>query len=315
MNPILSRYGGNLPFSIQERDIDLLLVEQLHVSTGFSAKIAERLGLAGATVDAVRHSVYREHGETDVLVIVNHQDRRLALMIEDKIGAQMQPDQCERYHLRGKALCDEGAVDSYLVILCAPAGYLAGVADSERWDYRVSLEDVADIVRKTAFPGWEWREAVLFAAASRQTRAREADNRSNRAFDAIIAPLKHSYRAFVQRRYPQLKASKQEGRDREYYLGATGLPSGIFFKHAFFRGEVSLIFQRAWAATAKHVVDGNLPESAWAVQHGSEFHVRLPVEVMDPQLPFEQQEELVAVALDKVVLLKDFANTVVHSPS
>ncbi|MDI9849133.1 hypothetical protein QM467_13815 [Rhodoblastus sp. 17X3] len=300
MNPILARYNTGLPFSVQERDIDLILIEQLHMCRSFADWLTGRLDLTGAVVETARHSVHREHGETDVLVIVRLGEESVAVMIEDKIGAPMQPNQCERYHLRGSILCEEGAVDRYKTVLCAPAGYLAGVPTDQRWHDRVSLEELGQSIEGAAYPGWEWRHAILVAAASRQTRAREADNRANHAYDAVIAPLKRAYHDFVQARYPQLQASRQEGRDREYYLGALGLPPGIRFKHAFFRGEVSAIFEKAWAPTAERHVEGKLPEEAWPVQHGSEFHVRMPVEVMDPQLPFEEQEEVAAKALDQI---------------
>ena len=313
MNPSLARYDSRLPFSVQERDIDLVLIEQLHVSPAFSGWLTARLDLAGAVVETARHSVCREHGETDVLVIVRRGQERVAVMIEDKIGAPMQPDQCERYHIRGRILCDEGAVDRYMTVLCAPAGYLNSVPEDQHWHARISLEEIAQDIQGAAYPGWEWRHAVLTAAASRQARAREADNRANHAYDAAIAPLKRAYRDFVQSRYPQLRASLQEGRDREYYLRAPGLPSGIRFKHAFFRGEVSLIFEKAWAPLAEGQLQGKLPEGAWAVQHGSELHVRMPVETMDPQLRFEEQEEIAAKALDQVLNMMRFATAVAQA--
>ena len=141
----------------------------------------------------------------------------------------------------------------------------------------------------------------------RLTRAREADNRNSHAYDSVIAPLKSAYREFVQARYPQLYASRQEGRDREYYLKGVGLPPGIRFKHAFFRGEVSLIFEKAWAPTAERRLRGNLPEKAWTVRHGSEFHVRMPVEAMDPLLPFDEQEGIAAEALDQICTIMNLA--------
>ena len=153
MNPILARYNACLPFSVQERDIDLLLIEQLHVCRAFAEWFTTRLVLAGAVVETARHSVHREHGETDVLVIVKLENQEVAVMIEDKIGAPMQPDQCERYHLRGRTLCNEGAVDRYKTVLCAPGGYLAGVPKDQLWDYRVSLEELAQSVIESAHPG------------------------------------------------------------------------------------------------------------------------------------------------------------------
>lgn len=61
MNPILARYNAGLPFSLQERDIDLLLIEQLHVCRPFADWLTGRLSLSGAVVETARHSVHREH--------------------------------------------------------------------------------------------------------------------------------------------------------------------------------------------------------------------------------------------------------------
>lgn len=309
MNPLLAQYNGGLPFSVQERDIDLLLLELLHVAPAFAKQFIERVGLTGATIELGRHSVYRDHGETDVLLILRTGDGRVAVMIEDKIGAPMQPDQCERYHLRGEALCAEGTVERYRTVLFAPAGYLQGVPETERWDYRVSFEEVSEFLTSAAFLGQEWKQAVLVAAAAKHGRALAAESRSD-AFDAVVAALKTAYRAHVLAHFPYLTATKQEGRDREYFLRAVGLPTGILFKHAFFRGEVSLIFQQAWAGMAAGFLDERLPEGVWPVPHGSEFHIRASVEVMDPQLPFDQQEEIATAALETIASLIPLAQSV-----
>jgi hypothetical protein len=313
MNPILSRQGGRLPFAVNERDVDLLLIEQLHVSPGFVKKFAKLLSLEGAVVEDVQHSVYREHGETDVLLTVHHEGRRVAVMIEDKIGAPMQPDQCERYHLRGQALCATGAADAYRTVLCAPAGYIAGIPITEPWQKRVSFEDIAGIIIDEGFPGWEWREALLCGAAARQNRASAANDRASTQYDPVIAPLKLAYREYARLHFPQVKASVQTGKDREFFLGVAGLPAGIRFKHAFFAGEVSLIFERKWVETARIALAGKLPDDAWTVEFGSEFHVRLSTEVLDPDLAIEEQEHLVEAALEKVLRLGSFGELVAKS--
>lgn len=125
--------------------------------------LVKYLGLPDAEVLMAYHSVHREHGETDVLLFVRHEKHRVAVMIEDKIGAPMQPDQCERYHLRGAALCTKGQADRYLTVLCAPSGYLAGVPQGQRWDQLLPLEALVQQMADAAHPGWEWRQAILIA--------------------------------------------------------------------------------------------------------------------------------------------------------
>lgn len=54
------------PFSVQERDVDLLILGQLHISPSFVTWIGERAGIAGARLASARHSVSTANGETDV---------------------------------------------------------------------------------------------------------------------------------------------------------------------------------------------------------------------------------------------------------
>ncbi|PHP66737.1 hypothetical protein CSC94_11525 [Zhengella mangrovi] len=315
MNPILQRYDGRLPFSVNERDIDLLLIEQLHVSKGFADRLVSVLGLEGATMEKVEHSVYREHGETDVLLTVRHEGQRVAVMIEDKIGAVIQPDQCRRYHVRGQALCDSGDVERYFTVLCAPASYISGVpvSDKDDWHRRISFEEIAQIVSDEAFPGWEWRHALLDAASSRRKRAYAANNKTSTQYDPMIAELKVAYRNFVLANYPKIKASEQTGKDREYFLGIDGLPSGIRFKHSFFAGDVSLIFEKRWVEVANRILAKEIPPDAWLAPHGSELHVRIATEVMDPDAPFDGQEEIVAAALEKILRMEGLAKSVAEA--
>lgn len=310
-NAILARYRGALPFTVQERDIDLLLIEQLHVCPDLSAWLLAQAGAPDAEVETARHSVYRAEGETDVLVVARLNGARIAVMIEDKIGAPMQPEQCERYHRRGAALVAEGAVARYVTVLCAPAAYLATVPASERWDLRLPFEALAAAIARIARPGWEWRAAVLTAASGRATRAREADSRASTAYDPAVVALKQAYRAFVLAERSHLIATPQEGRDREYYLSARGLPKGIRFKHAFFRGEVSLILERAWVAAGEGWLAEGAPPEAQVIRHGGELHLRLPVEPLDPAQPLEVQTEVVAAALDRIETLRGWAAGIV----
>lgn len=289
------------PFAVQERDIDLLILEQAHVSPSFLAWLAERAGLTGAELERGQHSVYRDHGETDVLLILRVGADRVALMIEDKIGAPLQPRQGERYHERGRDLCTRGEADRYLTALCAPRSYLANVPSDAPWQVRLSFEDLEAWFAADPSPAAAWRRAILATAASKATRARQADDRSSVAFDPAIVSLKEAYRRLVEEHCPDLIATLQEKRDREYYLKARVLPSGIRLKHAFFRGEVSLVLERRWAErVGADALAAMLPEAAWVVLHGSETHVRLAVEVLDPALSLDAQGEVALAVLDAV---------------
>jgi hypothetical protein len=309
-NPITARYSGRMPFSINERDLDLLIVEQLHTSQLFVKWLTDELGLTGARFDRALHSVVAEHGETDVLVFFKMGSKRVAVMIEDKIGAAFQPQQAERYHLRGQALCSTGQADHYMSVLCAPSAYLRGVGDA--WTQHLAVEKIAEFFHHTKEFGWEWRAAMLQAAAGKSGRARAVDEAPKSQVFTFLAGFKSDYAQIVNSLYPQFYASTQTGRDREYYLSAPSLPKGIRLKHAFFKGQVSLIFEKQWAELAARLIL-NLPEAADFQKFGAETHIRLPTEVLDPDLPLAQQTDVVQQAMTQLDVLLALALTVARS--
>src|SRR6516164_4089717 len=88
--------------SVAERDIDLLLLEEFHVSDSFARWFWKRAFRQDAPVRArlsAWHSIAdTQLGESDL--IVAYQDdlgSRLAVLIENKVTAISQPNQAERY--------------------------------------------------------------------------------------------------------------------------------------------------------------------------------------------------------------------------
>lgn len=120
-----------------ERDIDLLLAEELMVDETFAYWFAVTVGLADvAGLVDVWVSKSDNLGESDLIALYDCTDgSRTALMVEDKVDAPMQPDQAGRYRLRGQREVAAGLCSRYRVVLCAPSAYLRGsvtVSDSMR---------------------------------------------------------------------------------------------------------------------------------------------------------------------------------------
>ncbi len=300
-------------FNVQERDIDLLLLGQCNISEVFVSWLADKVGIVGAKFDEAHHSVVTDRGETDVLLYVNEPEGRIAIMIEDKIGAVMQPRQCERYHERGEALVNSGAIAGYRTLLCAPNAYIVAVPPNETWHGRISFEEIADWLTKQDSPVNFWHARILNAASLKLGRARWADEKSNLAFNEQLALLKSDYRQFILLNYPNLQAKVQTGRDREYYIAGSGLPPGIRFKHSFFKGFVMMILERRWVEAGEVWLKSRVPEGGSLLKHGGELHLLLTTEIFDPELPFEAQQETAKVAIDRILTLKDLATQFVET--
>lgn len=100
---------------VTERDIDLLILEELAVNEDFCRWLVRRLpgepnyqNTLGAW-----HSVCDTTlGESDIVyAFVAATGKRIAVLIENKIGAPPQPEQAERYKQRGSKGIDRGDWD------------------------------------------------------------------------------------------------------------------------------------------------------------------------------------------------------------
>lgn len=92
---------GRYLLTVEERDIDLLLMEEFHVSPAFVSWFAVQVGVGDATFAGAWHSVTDTDGETDLLLRVVSGDMRTAILIENKVAAPEQSRQDARYHIRG----------------------------------------------------------------------------------------------------------------------------------------------------------------------------------------------------------------------
>lgn len=139
---------------VQEHHIDFLLEEEFATNPSFlqfvlkeAAEHSREIWAAGLPpassephCSSVR-SVTTDKGETDVLVIYQSTEffGRIALLIEDKIRAGFQPNQAERYRMRGEEGKNSGEWNHFWTCLIAPERY---GHDNEGFDARISLETI-----------------------------------------------------------------------------------------------------------------------------------------------------------------------------
>ncbi len=123
---------------VQEHHIDFLLEEEFAASPEFLTFILNaasknrgeswETGLPAPSSEpncsSIR-SVTTDQGETDVLVIYQSTEvfGRVAILIEDKIRAGFQPNQAERYRMRGEKGKSSQLWDHFWTCLIAPERY------------------------------------------------------------------------------------------------------------------------------------------------------------------------------------------------
>jgi hypothetical protein len=74
---------------------------------------------------------------------------RFALLIEDKVDANLQPDQAKRYRLRAEKEQASGEYSDFEIILCAPKQYIDQRHDLDGFERKISFEQIADIIEQS----------------------------------------------------------------------------------------------------------------------------------------------------------------------
>ena len=182
---------------VYERDIDLLLMRRIATDKEFvrkfflsGEKLAEKgYDKADFTVEEVAHSVWAVDGESDVEAILSIGDKRIALLIEDKINAPAMKEQSDRYNMRGDEAKSLGKYDEYYVFIVAPGNYIDHNMEAKKYNNKIKYQEL----EKYELDDFE--KAII-------KRAYSKDNTVRLARDQGVTEFWNKLYDFVEREYP-----------------------------------------------------------------------------------------------------------------
>lgn len=239
MEPIVSVAG------IKERDIDLLLLEEFVASVPFLHWFLQKIGEGNVKdwqlVSGAR-SVTQSQGESDLEIFVNRPEgNKLAVLIENKINAAVQPEQAERYEKRGRNYIRNGRCSEFRVVLCAPSNYMYSTT-IKGFTTKVVYEDLlAWFNDKKGSSQRSFYKSVIIANA-----IEKAVLGYQQVEDAPVTTFWDKYWSLVQRLAPELNMNKPGGRpatSRFFYFLPRDLPKGTKIVHKALQARVDLQFR------------------------------------------------------------------------
>lgn len=134
--------------SVSERDLDLLLLEELSSTPAFVRWLIEHVKLDVHKPRIIRasRSITQSMGESDLEVFIEDAAERVTcLLVENKIHAAFQPQQAQRYRERGASYVRNGYCHRFLTVLVAPMAYFgADPNDRKGFDSVVHYEAIRD---------------------------------------------------------------------------------------------------------------------------------------------------------------------------
>lgn len=191
-----------------ERDIDVWLAEELKLNGAFARWLLKKVDAPETlkTPAAETHVSIVQGRETDVEAIFSSSDgRRFALLIEDKIKANFQPNQMADYFKRGDRGKIEGRWNAFAVLIFSP-GYRVHTSEISAGAKTVSFEEAADFLRTQASDDFRaaYRAEFLQRASSpRAVVARDVSELATKWWEAVNSLIRAKYGSFLREQVPK----------------------------------------------------------------------------------------------------------------
>lgn len=296
--------------SIAERDVDLLVMEELSVSTEFREWFSSRVfgePMYQSELGAWHSVSDAQLGESDIVFLFEAiGGPRTAILIENKIDAPPQPKQGERYRMRGEKGLKEGYWEKFKTCVIAPSKYLSSTKHSESYDVEVSYEELLAYFqsRSPRSHRYSYKAKILLEGIEQNRRGYQPE------YNEEITKFVSDYFSFCSGEYAQL--GMQEAKPRP--AGSTWimfypkpLPKEINLVHQLTAGFVKVLFNGK-AELFEHLKDKyslKLSPEASVEVAGKSVAISIEVPKLDPlSVSFTGQKEKVEQALQQLSVLK-----------
>lgn len=288
---------------IYEHNMDLLIIEEFISDRGFARLFLDCLDI---TEDyrscSVYHSLSDTDGESDITLVLEYPEQKIALLIEDKIDAKTMPAQSERYHKRGKKGIQRKEYDSYYVMIVAPSEYLEEhINDANAdYDYRISYEMLREYLSKQNDVRSSFKVAMIDHAIREKKEGYQVQEVE------AVTEFWRKLRQFCKEKYPRLdmlgtdapKGASALWPEFRTSLGAVK----VYYKSD--KGYVDLEFPKYGDRTGELFlkVDGKISNQMQICRTGKSASIRIADErwKLDFSHEFNESENLVDEVLQAV---------------
>ena len=133
-----------------ERDADFAIISAFEKYSKVRSLFLSGFRSLDSKLVEVKHSYMQQevghgYGESDIIFIMEDEQGKFAIFIEDKIKAKAQPYQRERYEIRAKNMQETHCFKDYRVFLCAPEYYLSGDSNNVKgYERKIPYKAIID---------------------------------------------------------------------------------------------------------------------------------------------------------------------------
>lgn len=160
----------------------------------------EKINCKNYQVCKCLHSFSDENGESDITIILENDNRKIELLIEDKINAKAMPKQYERYILRAEKQKHEGLFDNYYIFIVAPKSYIDSNMEAKKYDNKISYEEMLDYIS-----GDVYGESLIKKAVEEKKKGYEVVE------NKLVTLFWEKYYEIVENKFGDLELTRYEG--------------------------------------------------------------------------------------------------------
>lgn len=291
---------------LRERDVDLLICAELHVAGVLRDRFASLCTNDSVTFRGAWVSHADLNGESDLVVAFETGRTQHVLLVENKIAADFQPDQPERYAERAARWRQEISGHVWTVLIC-PRDYRVR-ADCDLFDATLTYEDLIEALRTARDPRSAFLAQALAdgIASCRQGYVLVPDETVTHIWTTIWDMASAEYPA-LQMEKPSAKPSRSGWiyfRRPSDFSESDVKRSVIVYKAS--RGQVDLQFGNMSPGDLSAVVSGLLDPEMTVVKAAKSASVRLNVPTIDFGSRDGCQEDHIRTGLAQAERLRRF---------
>lgn len=291
--------------NISEQDIDLLIIEEMANNKSFSDVFFNKINVSNYEIIEITHSEsHSKFGETDIQVIYLSDNKRHALLIEDKINAIAMPEQEERYHKRGDELIKNNIVSSFEVFICAPKEYINSNNEAQKYPNNVTYEELLNIYKDLRDPRSHFKKEVFNFALSKKNKGYDpiVNDKITDFWKKLYDYEENNYPNFI---FNRLKSGRGDGASWPLY-STHNTSVRIFFKSDKGYVDLSVICKKEDLLDLKQILNLVKEKDMLVFKTGKSISLRLFTTPVDFKLPFEDQLEEIDINLEAINRLYEF---------
>ncbi len=236
---VITNFAKEPIINTGESEIDSLFVEELHSSTDFQQWVAKKISLKHSyKFNSAWKSIYPITGtQCDIVIQFVNGNNNVILLIEDKIRANEQPNQAERYRKSGEHLVKEKHCDECHTCLLCPNRYDKDGSIGGKYDKKISYEELLVWFKKQPDSKRLQHKQMIIENGIENARIG-----FKKRTDPNTTKFHNYYRKIAIEKYPELKLPKgvPQAKNTWIHIGHFLFPHNIKIKYKGRHGTVDL---------------------------------------------------------------------------